>query len=305
MIGYRRLSGPIGLTDQETGTRGMWLEKRRALWAWLRQAGHELIVFGRLTAQSQGRVLAVDGYIPCDILMLEFGGTNLQFFGKDIEQTKAILRVHAGPVVFLCDDPDLWAPADVLEIGPERWRIWANASKAEGPELPTRDVPFGALLPIREPDDVWQIPRLAYIGRLEGRRSQVGQADARALAIYGRAKEWPGYALAGQPPEQAYRADLYRAHVGVLGLADAKHRRTGWRTGRVSHAISAGVPVTVAADHQELRLVLPSFSSLSEAIEQGQEWAADRQVRRQAWERGAAWQAGLRPMMDACAQDLA
>ena len=71
-IVYRRMSGAIGLTDLEKGTRGLWLEKRRALLAELRRRGHVVDVVNRMTKFSEPLNPPEWNPRKCELLIIEF-----------------------------------------------------------------------------------------------------------------------------------------------------------------------------------------------------------------------------------------
>ena len=115
-IGYRRFSGPVGITQQESGTRGLWWDKRLALLRLLQSRGHQVVPMTKPTKHSAGVWKPV--YDPqlarIDLLLIEFGGTNMQFYGDDIRQTMELLRRYNGMVLYLNDDPDLMLPWSLL-----------------------------------------------------------------------------------------------------------------------------------------------------------------------------------------------
>src|SRR3984957_13659717 len=144
------MSGAVGLTDEEKGTRGLWLEKRRALLKELRGRGHEVSVVNRMTAPS--KVDDPPRWDPkrCDLLMIEFGSSNARFYGEDLALTQCMADEHAGPIVFLCDDPDLPYAWKMVTSRRDRWTAWFNASMGvpfggQPPEIRILDAPFASL----------------------------------------------------------------------------------------------------------------------------------------------------------------
>lgn len=261
-IGYRRLSGALPLGREEQGTRGAWWEKRRGLLATLRARGHDVHLLSRLSknAECDGEYQVLVGSGPWDLLMVEFGGANRRFFGKDIDATLTLAREHRGPIVYLCDDPDLVFPwKELPEEDWSRWFFAANALCARD-LMPSGcsylDMPFGALnTAARELQDVEVGKHLAYIGRPNGRVRPFREIEASGapVMIYGRDEEWAGFGFVVRPaPSQTERAAFYAAQRGCLAVADAKHKRLGWRTGRAYHALAAGCPVVAEADHPAL-----------------------------------------------------
>jgi hypothetical protein len=83
-----------------------------------------------------------------------------------------------------------------------------------------------------------------------------------SLVVCGRAKEWADYEVAvHEPPTQADRRDFYSQKKGCITLADAKHKRLGWRTGRAYHALFAGTPVVIEADHEGIAQGFAAFTT--------------------------------------------
>jgi hypothetical protein len=252
-IGYRRVSGKLPLTDNETGQRGTWLEKRRALILNLELRGHKFAWLSPLTTASTEAGHKQEAYTSCDVLMLEFGGNNLLFNGKAWNETFEMIKTHKGKVIFLCDDPDL--PFLWKELPGEDWTRWfvaVNATKLE----PTRlklgvpsaakmiDLPFHALLDQQEFSDGTQ-PTAIYYGRPNGRmKSLTPYLQSGALTIAGRIEEWNDPSLSiVEPPQQRDRANWYKQWRACFAMYDGKHAITGWRTGRAYHALLAGIPV--------------------------------------------------------------
>jgi hypothetical protein len=177
-IAYRRFSGAIGLSQLEVGTRGMWLEKRRALLAELRRRGHTVDLVNRMTKFSQ---LPVEAKLSPEheLLMIEFGSSNKQFYGKDIEETLRMIKSHKGCVVFLCDDPDLPLPwKELPDEDWSRWSVWYNAKfeqslGAQPAAINKFDMPFSVFQPEHKPGKDFGKEHFAYIGRPNGRGSIV------------------------------------------------------------------------------------------------------------------------------------
>lgn len=260
-IAYRRMSGAIGVTDAERGTRGLWWEKRKALFKELMMRGHEVSIVNRLTEPSK-HIGAVDKFtaLDCGLLIVEFGSSNTQFYGSDLEETKWLAENFKGPKVFICDDPDLpfiweWAKK------PNEWTCWYNANlgKAIGKEpigVKIVDFPFSSLQDALEPREDYLREKFVYIGRPLGRGPAVRNLIAGRVPwrIYGKPKEWEEFGVAVHaPPDQPQRAQFYSMQLGSLVLADRKHKQLGWRTGRAYHAVLAGCPAVVELDHKALQ----------------------------------------------------
>lgn len=250
-IGYRRLAGKIKLGTDESGTRGAWWEKRRALMAALGARGHSVHI--------------MSGPAECDLLLIEFGSSNEKFYGTDLATTRAVIELHAGPVAYVCDDPDLPLPKwDCAK----RVRLWRNATRVWG-EGGQSDVSFGALLPQLDPVPA-EDQRWLYAGRPDGLRGRkvAEMLDAGApLVVMGRADEWSKFGIRTvAPPPQPMRHSVYKQFVGMLGMSDAKHKRLGWRTGRVQHAVAAGIPALVEDGHPGFGNAYPKFGNAAEAV---------------------------------------
>ena len=258
------------MSDSETGDRGAWLEKRRGLWGFLKAAGHEVNCCSlptkpsvglwnppHISEKSQGDLFseASEPIPKSDVLMLEFGGSNGLFFGKDLGRTRILIENHKGLIVFICDDPDLFFPwKDYPNEDWSRWSAWLNAVNptAEEMRLPKGcrafDFPFSALLPYREPLSLGYSRNFVYSGRPNGRKAQINSfrfASGGLVDIYGRQEEWLEYgvAVSGGSPKQSERHSFYQSKLACLAISDTKHKRLRWRTGRAFHALHSGCPV--------------------------------------------------------------
>lgn len=262
-IAYRRMSGAIGLSLEEKGTRGLWWEKRRALFSALQNRGHSITLFNRMTKPSIGinsRAAMNFRQDSADVLMIEFGSNNTNFYGEDLLETQEMARLHPGKIVYLCDDPDLPYLWKTVQTDFDRWSVWMNARYAapfggQPAEVRCFDFPFSSLQAARVPSHTYQADALVYIGRAGGRDSAVKDLiQSRApWRVYGRAAEWNKFLIpVFDAPDQPFRANFYHSQIGCLVLADAKHKRLGWRTGRAYHALLAGCPAVVEASHTAL-----------------------------------------------------
>lgn len=260
------MSGAVGLSYQETGTRGMWWEKRRALFDLLARQGHELRVLSKLTKATleAGGYEHLVGSEDCDVLVVEFGGSNKRFFGDDLAETRRLIRAHKGKVVFICDDPDLWFPwKDLPDEDWSRWTVWVNATGPADsfpvpPEATVVDFPFSSLQATRPPTAA-EGDKFVYLGRPSGRAGVFKKLIAAQvpLQVYGRAKEWEELGMmVREAPAQPARGAFYGKQFACLAIADAKHKRMGWRTGRAYHAIAAGCPAVAESDHPGLSHLL-------------------------------------------------
>ena len=129
-IGYRRVSGKVGLTDNENGVRGAWVEKRVALFKKLLDNNYKIALLSQPTDQTEAEGVEFStAYKPVDVLILEFGGTNIQFYKKYWDATVEMINEHRGRIIFINDDPDL---SFLWELLPNedwsRWTIAANAT---------------------------------------------------------------------------------------------------------------------------------------------------------------------------------
>lgn len=254
IVGYRRLSGAIGITEHESGTRGMWWEKRAALLAALRLRGHEVHLLSKPTRPSRGLWEIPPPDTELDLLMVEFGGTNKIFFGEDLAATADIITHHSGPAIYLWDDPDLPLPAGMDGLQP--WTIWANSPGAERlagpPGSRVLDFPF-ASLQAPAPPSVPGVQRFIYMGRPTGRRADLEYLDPALVEVYGRPAEWAAHNVEVHcAPAQPLRSALYARYAGGLALASGKHKRMAWRTGRGTHCILSGTPIVTPEDHPGL-----------------------------------------------------
>jgi len=272
----------------------MWWDKRLALWAGLKERGHLVVALSKPTTESAGAWVYPPLATACDLLMLEFAGSNPTYFAEDLAATWAIIRNHKGPVVFLCDDPDLLPEWGDLETDYRRWQVWWNCLDTGEGVLPAEveviDAPFGGLLGA-ETLEAAEDDTLAYIGRTDGRVRRLRELlrEKVPFVVYGRGKEWDEFGGAGwirALPRQPLRRAILHRHLGVLGLADARHRAMGWRTGRIFHGIAAGVPAIVELGHRGLAGILPTYSNGAEARRLAESYRADPNTRHEAWQAG-------------------
>lgn len=255
-IAYRRMSGPIGITKFEEGTRGLWLEKRLALVRTLRNRGHRVDFVNRMTKFSnQGSIETLNN--NHELLIVEFGSNNEQFYGDDLLKTLRYMQKHEGQIIFICDDPDLplfWKKLDPSIIA--RITCWYNCAYpvpfGGQPEyVQPKSFPISGLIECKEPQTQRE-EKLVYIGRPSGREKIFTEIfkENVPVQIYGREKEWKEFNIKPlDPPEQANRAFFYGMQLGSLVIADKKHKRMGWFTGRAFHAIAAGCPAIAEFDH--------------------------------------------------------
>lgn len=252
-IGYRRVAGKIGLTSHEEGVRGAWVDKRVAMFKKFLSENNKIVILSGTTFETRNEGVEKQKE-HFDILCLEFGGTNLQFYGKDWEETVSLVKAHDGFVWFICDDPDLsflWNLLDGEDWS--RWTIIANAVNTNA-VLETLRAPEGvgcvhvAMDNYMESDafSAGSIPKVVYIGRNSGRSAYFKTfGKSPHLQIAGKAKEWEDYPdlTLVDVPQQKDRRKFYRDYYGCLAVYDKKHKETGWHTGRAYHALYAGIPV--------------------------------------------------------------
>lgn len=239
MFGYRRADGqPL---DAEP-----WVAKRLALLRALAEIGGEPVAW--LHGPAEVGALLVEAAETVDPV------------------TEDIVALHNSkrPVVWVCDDPLLAAARP--------WRravVWRNATRYCATAGRESDVSFGALLTHHEPCAP-VVPRVLYDGRAGGGRAEVVARllDMGApIDVVGDAAQWRPWgvetACRALPPNVRHAA--YRRYVCVLGLAERGQMRMGWRTGRVQHAVAAGVPVLVDAGHNGFGPEMLRFRSLGDA----------------------------------------
>lgn len=253
-IAYRRVAGKIGLTSYEEGIRGAWVDKRIALFKSFFADGYRIILLSNTTESTKGEGVDFQRKEPYDILCLEFGGTNLQFYGNDWELTAKYVDSHKKDIWFVCDDPDL---SFLWNLTPnedwKRWTILANAVNADA-TLQALKAPEGVKFIHVAMDKYMEaetfspgtIAKVVYIGRNQGRSAYFktfGQSPF--LQIAGKPKEWEDYPnlTLVDVPQQKDRRKFYRNYYGCLAIYDKKHKETGWHTGRAYHALYAGIPV--------------------------------------------------------------
>lgn len=265
-IGYRRFSGKIGLSDQETGSRGSWIEKRRSLLKHLESRGHEVSFLSDPTEASKGLFVKQDP-TGIDFLFLEFSGMNSLFFGEHIVETWRICSEHDGRVFFLCDDPDLVPDFKKHgNIDEDRIVMLTNAYITRDPKfyqenhlfgvgdrVTVMDFPFASLLNPKPPIDQYS-NEVVYIGRPNGRTGQIRRYKlGKAVAIYGKQNEWDGTPVTGPAPPQTERSVFYSSKKACFCAYDKKHQATNWRTGRAYHALYAGTPAIAPSGNLGLK----------------------------------------------------
>jgi hypothetical protein len=255
VIAYRRVAGKIGLTANENGIRGAWVEKRIALMKHFLNLNYQIVLLSETTETTkQQGYKTFSKYQPCDLLVVEFGGNNLQFYKKDWFKTLEIIKAHTGQILFLIDDPDLPFLWHLLpDEDWSRWTIAANAvntnavrevlkvpAKAKVVDYPM--MPEGDNLTFNAKEN----SHLIYIGRPNGRKKYLNDyTQSDHLRIAGQEKDWRQYdKIKLLPyPQQRHRKQFYQQFSGCLAISDNKHIQTGWRTGRAYHALYAGIPV--------------------------------------------------------------
>lgn len=266
-IGYRRVSGKIGLTNNESGIRGAWVEKRVALFKNLLSSNYQIVPLSTPTeATYADGFTSFDSYSFCNVLILEFGGTNLQFYKKDWDKTIEIISEHKGRIIFINDDPDLPFLWELLPN--EKWSRWTIAVNATNPAEASKilkcppdcrvvDLPMANGMDFAE-FSKGSIDKLVYIGRPNGRTKLVKQFISNKVEISGKQKEWDGYNVnVIDNPQQKDRRNFYRNYKGCLTIYDNKHKQCGWRTGRAFHALYAGIPVCAPSGNDGLLWAFP------------------------------------------------
>lgn len=253
IIGYRRVAGKIGLTNNEDGIRGAWVDKRIALFKKFFSDGYRIVLLSNTTTITKNEGLDRQSE-RFDILCLEFGGTNLQFYGKDWSMTVEYVKQHAGYKWYVCDDPDLSFLWELLDDEDwSKWTILANAVEKDS-TLRALKAPPGVCFEHVAMDKYMQadefsagtINKIVYIGRNQGRAAYFKIFGVSPyLQIAGKTKEWEDYPLLSlvDVPQQKDRRKFYRDYYGCLAIYDKKHKETGWHTGRAYHALYAGIPV--------------------------------------------------------------
>ena len=249
LVGYRRVSGKIGLTDNESGVRGAWVEKRKALWDNIKQK-HEIIPLSNLTDSTKLTGLEQSNE-SCDILLLEFGGTNLQFYKKHWEETIQIIKSHKGKVFFITDDPDLSFLWD-LHHDYSNWTMVVNAINLRvcrvvlkiPSEIKIINYPFHIGMSSQEYSEEHN-KKIIYIGKPSGRMTYIKKLkQSHHFEIAGKNAEWEKVGVnAIDIPQQKDRYQFYKKYAGCMALYDKKHATTGWRTGRAYHSLYSGIPV--------------------------------------------------------------
>jgi len=248
-IGYRRVSGKIGLTQNEKGKRGSWVEKRVALLRNLLNLNYKIKLLSKTSDETNLPINNND----FKFLILEFGGTNYNFYKKDWDNTVEIIKKFDGNILFINDDPDLPFLWNLLDNENwERWTVGVNAVNTLQAKnilkcpIKTKvvDIPMFKGMVFKEFNNI-NNPEMIYIGRPNGRNKYFNEfLKCKQLSIAGKEKEWIGFeANIVDMPDQKDRSEFYRKFNSSLTIYDTKHKLASWRTGRAFHAIYAGIPV--------------------------------------------------------------
>jgi hypothetical protein len=262
-IGYRRVSGKIGLTQNESGIRGSWVEKRICLLSNLLDHNYKIKLLSKTTDQTNIPINNSD----YDYLILEFGGTNYNFYKKDWDETIDIINKFKGKIMFINDDPDLpflWNLLDNEDWS--RWTIAVNALNLKACKIilkcPNKttliDLPMFIGLKFNE-FNLNNNPEMIYIGRASGRKKYFDEfLKCKQLRIAGKQKEWSEYNLILiDIPQQKERINFYKNFNSSLCVYDQKHAKCHWRTGRAYHAIISGIPVCAVKGNYGLNWCYP------------------------------------------------
>lgn len=291
-IGYRRVSGKVGLTDNENGIRGAWVEKRVALFKKLLNNNYKIALLSQPTDQTEAEgVEHSNAYVPVDTLILEFGGTNIQFYKKYWDVTVDMVNAHKGPIIFINDDPDLPFLWDLLpDEDWSRWTIAANATNTnevgktlKAPDgVRVVDYPMDAGMPFNEFHS-GTMKKVVYIGRPNGRTKYFKEfLQSPDLVISGKKEEWSDFdAEVIANPAQKDRKQFYTDYAGCLAVYDTKHKNCGWRTGRAYHALYAGIPVCAPSGNAGLSWTYPVDTAADITKFANLSW----QERKMIWER--------------------
>ena len=262
------MAGKIGLTNKESGVRGAWVEKRVALFKSLQQHGHSILCLSDLTDETAAKGFASHKtYKQCDVLILEFGGTNLQFYQKYWDETIAMVKAHKGRIIFINDDPDLPFLWNLLpDEDWTRWTIAANATNVNNVSTILKcpygtrvvDYPMNANMPFAEFHN-GNLEKAVYIGRPNGRTKYFQEfLKLPQLQVAGKPAEWDGWnTKVVENPPQRLRRKFYRQYNACLAVYDDKHKSAGWRTGRAYHALYAGIPVLAPPGNPGLNWCYP------------------------------------------------
>jgi hypothetical protein len=274
LIGYKRYSGPIGVSTEETATRSLWLEKRLALKALLERRGHQVVFLSPPTPPSRGLYPYPPVEQKFDVLFIEHGGTNYLFNKKEIDKTIALIKNHTGRIVHINDDPILVPPlagrgeerGAFGQLVDARWSIWLNAKVDKldfhkalhlDPSIPVLDFPVASMLTEGATYSETKIPRLIYLGNCQDSRWKVlKQVVDAGIPLDIAATTSVDEGLTGgniiDPPGQSQRRAFYSQYLGCLAITDKKHKKWQWRTGRAYHSLMAGIPSLVEAEHEAL-----------------------------------------------------
>jgi len=279
-IGYRRVSGKIGLTENENGTRGAWVEKRICLFNNLLKNNFRIKILNATTQQTNIQ----RDTTSYDYLMLEFGGTNYNFYKKDWDETINIVKKFKGKIIFINDDPDLpflWHLLDNEDWS--RWTVAVNAINIDACKKVLRcpqkikviDLPMFIGLKFNDFNHN-NSAEMIYIGRPNGRKKFFNEfLQCKQLKIAGKTKEWIGYqTILVDIPLQKNRIPFYRNYNSSLCVYDKKHALCHWRTGRAYHAIISGIPVCSVAGNYGLNWCYPvtTHQDLTDLINSSQEF---------------------------------
>jgi hypothetical protein len=252
-IGYRRWSMKIGLSENEDCTIGGWLEKRKATTTELEKRGHQIFLLSQPTKTSIGLwSLEKNKEEKLDALFFEFSGLNEQFYGKEIEETKRIIKKYNCPFFFILDDPDIIPKLYEFDkqftvlinsnINEEKRYLFNYHFFQGSKNISIEPFPVHSLMEIKEyKENSIEFP--VYYGNSSGGRLKVLESLMfyEKILVYGKQKNF-NFKVNENIPTQPERSKFYQQFLYSIALSDNKHKIWEWNTGRAFHSIIAGVP---------------------------------------------------------------
>lgn len=268
-LAYIRLSCGIGISDTGTPTRSGWFNKRKKLLQLLNEAGINVILTTRPTKDCKGMweyPCPVEKVDSCEACFIEFASENYKFHKTEIDESCEIIKRFKNKLkIFMSDDPDilkgnmkiiekisgvsLRGPDTIILLNADVSRYdWNTYLELEGAVV----MPFyiGAMLDRLAEPAAEKIQKILYLGNAEdGSRKKIIDSirSIENFPIDIVSNKKGGSEI--EAPTQPERLKFMSKYVAFLGLSDTKHKKMGWKTGRVEYAALAGIPVFVEAKH--------------------------------------------------------
>lgn len=263
-IGYRRWSLSMGFSQNEQYVKAGWFEKRIAFIETLKKRGHHVVLLSNPSrVNPKAWDVEKNKQEKINLFFVELSAPNLLFQYDTIKMTVEMIVKFQDlgvPVIFLWDDPEMKLKISNatekssfknLSLHLKNCIVWANAlgekeelSKAfyypHGFEIENFTIefaPFFALLDYPEHASTFTKPKAIYLGNKSGGRKKILKRITSETTDIITEKE--------ETPKQNERKKFYSQYLFNLGISDKVHKQLKWFTGRMFHALAAGIPSVV------------------------------------------------------------